>query len=516
MKKIFKPVVCLALAAALLLSVSSAVLADSFVTTSAGDKVVYFTVKVDKSQKALPEKWPDASYDTKNLSDVEVVLKLPSNYSETGAPIPVIMYAEGYGQYITDSHGQGSWAQQFTKAGYAVFEVDNIENMNGAVKDLGAPAKIRAAMKAFDYIRENYNVQDKLIPIGVSYGSYMALEIIDWYPEYVSCAVIGGPNVSLKADHPACDNYGSGINSMANYYNFSNKNNYYKDSSKKELNQGVYDTAVANKYDYYGNIYTKDGVKYLDKDIPPVLFSTGATEPAAAHARALAVAEALKNSGNTVVLKEYAGTGHGEVCSLSRADINKDVLDFISTYKDFNCKHTNVAISPAVKATCIQKGYSEGKYCADCGKIIVAPKEYPMTEHIAGPEPTCSTPQTCTICGTTLKAQTYKHTYSGEWIKDGDKEYRKCDSCTNKEYRKLGEDSTASSTVNGQNSVNSSTENSDNTNTNANLNSSNSNDNNSTSSTALIVAIAIGAGVALILLAVLCYFLLWRKKPENK
>ena len=494
---------------------SSVSAANNFVTTANGDKVVNFTVKVNKSQATLPKTWPDSSYDTSGLTELDVVLKLPKNYSETGAPVQVVMFAEGYGQYITENHGQGTWAEQFTKAGYAVFEVDNIENRNFGIKDLGAPAKVRAVLKAFDYIKENYNVLEKFVAIGVSNGTLLALELMDWYPEYVSCGVIGGPNVSLEESYKASDNWNTNQNSVALYYNFANKSTYYANSNHDRGN-GQYDSSVGLNYDFYGHMYKKDGVNYLDKEIPPVLFCIGADEPATPHRQALEVANALKNSGNTVVIKEYAGTPHGPVCSLSRTDINTDVLNFIDTYKNIDCKHKNTKPTPAVKATCHQTGLTEGKSCADCGKVIVAQKETEKLSHKAGPEPTCSTPQTCTLCGMTLKAQTYMHTYSGEWIKDGDKEYRQCDTCTNKKYRKLGDDSTSSSTVNGQNSINSSTENSDNTNTNANLNSSNSNDNNSTNNTTLIVAIAIGAGVALLLLAVLCYFLLWRKKPENK
>ena len=392
MNKFIKIIFVLVIISTMMFATSSvAFAANSFVTTAAGDMVVNFKVKVNKNQTTLPETWPDASYDTNGLTELDVVLKLPKNYSETGAPVQVLMFGEGYGQYITENHGHGTWAEQFTKAGYAVFEVDNIENRNYGIKDLGAPAKVRAVMKAFDYIKENYNVLPKFIPIGVSNGTLLALEIMDWYPEYVSCGIIGGPNVSLEESYKASDNWGANNNSVAVYYNFSNKLPYYA-SSAHDRGSGQYDKTVGLKYDFYGHMYKKDNVNYLDKEIPPVLFCIGANEPVTPHRQALEVANALKNSGNTVVIKEYAGTAHGPVCSLSRDDINKDVLDFIATYKNIDCKHTNTKPTPAVKPTCHQTGLTEGKSCADCGKVIVSQKEVAKLTHKAGAEPTCSTP----------------------------------------------------------------------------------------------------------------------------
>ena len=516
--KTIKCIVSLILLCVMLFSLSSqAFAADKTVPLSGGQKCVYFTVQVDKTQKTLPEKWPDASYDTKNLSKIEVVLKLPSNYSDTGAPVQVLMFGEGFGQYITDSHGQGAWASQFTKAGYAVFEVDNLENMNQGIKDLGAPAKVRAAMKAFDYIKENYNVLPKFIPIGVSNGTLLALEIMDWYPEYVSCGIIGGPNVSLEESYKASDNWGTKINSAALYYNFSNKANYYA-SSAHNRGTGEYDKDIGLKYDFYGHMYSKDGVNYLDKEIPPVLFCIGASEPATPRKNALEVANALKNSGNTVVLKEYAGTGHGDVCSLSRTDINKDVLDFIATYKSSNCKHTNVKKTPAVKASCVQKGYSEGSCCADCGKVITAQKEYPLTAHQYGPEPTCSEPQVCIYCNMIYKAATYRHVYSGEWLKDGDVEYRKCETCNTRQYRKEGEvlSDTGNNTSSGSDTVGDNNNSQSNNTIGSTNNSTTQNSNANNEGNSLLVPIILGVGGAVVLVAAAIVVVLLVLKKKSK
>ena len=71
--------------------------------------------------------------------------------------------------------------------------------------------------------------------------------------------------------------------------------------------------------------------------------------------------------------------------------------------------HTEV-ILPAVEATCTTTGLTEGKTCSDCGNIIVAQKTVPF-KHVPGAEATCTTAQTCTICGEVL-VEALGHTYA--------------------------------------------------------------------------------------------------------
>ncbi len=65
--------------------------------------------------------------------------------------------------------------------------------------------------------------------------------------------------------------------------------------------------------------------------------------------------------------------------------------------------HTEV-IDKAVDATCTETGLTEGKHCSVCGTVIVAQEEIPATGHTPGAAATCTTAQTCTVCGTVLSA----------------------------------------------------------------------------------------------------------------
>ena len=63
--------------------------------------------------------------------------------------------------------------------------------------------------------------------------------------------------------------------------------------------------------------------------------------------------------------------------------------------------HTEEII-PAKAATCTETGLTEGKKCSDCGEVLVAQQTVAALGHTAGEGATCTTAQTCTVCGTKL------------------------------------------------------------------------------------------------------------------
>lgn len=78
------------------------------------------------------------------------------------------------------------------------------------------------------------------------------------------------------------------------------------------------------------------------------------------------------------------------------------------------CKHNNFDILVSKDATCTETGLTEGKRCSDCGEILLAQQELPVTSHLAetipAVEATCTengltAGKKCSVCGTVLVSQ---------------------------------------------------------------------------------------------------------------
>ena len=70
--------------------------------------------------------------------------------------------------------------------------------------------------------------------------------------------------------------------------------------------------------------------------------------------------------------------------------------------------HTAVVLA-AVEATCTADGMTEGAQCSVCNAVLTAQEAIPAKGHVPGAEPTCATPQNCTVCKKMLKGTTDDH-----------------------------------------------------------------------------------------------------------
>jgi len=139
-------------------------------------KDIHFTVKInlkfsDNSSNALQvEDFDSIYYD-------QAILKLPENYSDTGSPVRLVYLAHGAGGGVTDS----TWAwnrysilESLLENGYACFDV----NGGPSVENMGGIWVVQSAFKAYEKIRSNYNVYDKIFVIGGSMGGLSSTNFV--------------------------------------------------------------------------------------------------------------------------------------------------------------------------------------------------------------------------------------------------------------------------------------------------------------------------------------------------
>lgn len=293
---------------------------------------IRFTVKDN-------HRWADNSSTTADdaESSVEVdhlcILTLPESYMPTGEKTPLIMYCHGASCTITEnswygnstSEGDGAnfmaMIRRFTSEGYAVFDVDNTRHASGGFNDWGSLPLMSAYVKAWEYIRANYNVEDDLYILSASMGTPAAQNMMKWYKGHIKAALILAPRpFGIKGRWD--ETYGE-----------------ITDAKKKELlvAWGIEDdeiltdetfvvpskadvfTAAADArfrgFYHYENLTAVGGVNYIFEKFPPMKVMVGLNDTSFLP-EVRAYYSALQNFGNFVNYREVAGKSHGAMCTL--------------------------------------------------------------------------------------------------------------------------------------------------------------------------------------------------------
>ena len=139
-------------------------------------KEIHFTVKINL-------KFPDntstglQNEDSDSVFYDQAVLMLPRNYSEKGKPTRLVYCAHGAGGGVT----RDSWYLARTLLddsllanGYAIFDV----NGGSSVENMGGSWVVQSAFKAYEFIRQHYNIYDKIFAGGFSMGGLSSTNFV--------------------------------------------------------------------------------------------------------------------------------------------------------------------------------------------------------------------------------------------------------------------------------------------------------------------------------------------------
>lgn len=275
---------------------------------------------------------PDSAVDTDTDSEAYViqnaVVALPLNYSadETANPVPVVMLCHGftgnvaYNQWYSNNTDFLALVTALTNAGYAVFDVADTSNSNsGNICDLGCPQLLEAYYKAFEYIKKNYNVQDKCLIYGMSHGTYTALNMVREHGNIVKAVCVGGAVVSC-------------------YYYFMFQNGAFASTIARKFGfidqtGGTYETDKMIPYDNYANMLTISEKEYLFGNYPPIKILLGGNDNAEMNSMVEETFGAIKNGGNLVYLRTVDGYDHHNITTVNSAGLRNEVITFYNRYK---------------------------------------------------------------------------------------------------------------------------------------------------------------------------------------
>lgn len=137
-------------------------------------------------------------------------VRWPSSYTPNGKPTQVIAMLHGYsgmvnsnvmGYYNNDNWN--NWIYRYLSEGYAVIDVNGYGVTSGTTPDeychhYGCPAAVETLDKAFEYLKANYNVADKMFLHGTSMGGCLAQNYAMMYPSKVIAVGLFAPATLMQ------------------------------------------------------------------------------------------------------------------------------------------------------------------------------------------------------------------------------------------------------------------------------------------------------------------------------
>ena len=283
------------------------------------DGLIFFSVKVNQK---INKYW-DASVIDNTGDDYEYttgVLILPKNYTQTGKPVPLIMYCHGYSHGVWYDHwgDTDTFLQQkehWASKGYAVFDCNGARNNNMTVHftSAGCNQFVEGYRKCYEYIVKHYNVDKNIFVIGGSAGGPTAINYAyTWAKEVRALALF-----AAWTDIKTCAWEQGQKSSFVEYLGFENTDTY-EDEKTIGFNPIL-------------RIFTLSDKDYAYIPVP-IKAWIGKLENSAVYYEPLhRFIDACRNMGCEAFICDKDGLGH-EIVSGHILCIDNEVLDWFDVY----------------------------------------------------------------------------------------------------------------------------------------------------------------------------------------
>lgn len=273
---------------------------------------IHFTVRInlkftdDRSSTLEIADYDSAYYD-------QAILKLPKNYSDTGAPVRLVYMAHGAGGGVTDN----SWAwnrfsiiDSLLENGYACFDV----NGGPSVENMGGSWVVQSAIKAYEYIREHYNIYDKIFVIGGSMGGLSSTNFVYKHSNIVLAHAMYSPVLDLYEQAWNNPWYSTTRRAIASIYNFV------------DTTGGTWEPAKAIGWNPLFINTFNNGIDTFKIYPVPVKIWHGIDDPVVQINASRKFQKYIQNAGGYCELRELDSDNHG--LSGGNAFMNRELLPF--------------------------------------------------------------------------------------------------------------------------------------------------------------------------------------------
>ena len=288
--------------------------------------------------------WPNVSdttsgnAETTSETDVRCILALPDTYSISGDPVPLIMFCHGASCRITDDAWYSNSSdvlaliRTFTSAGYAVFDVNNTRDQAGGFNDWGCLPLMTAYIKAWEYIKNNYNVEHKLFLFSDSMGTPANLNMMKWYKGDIIASIMTGPRPVVKERYIGTED-DQIKKEMLIAYGMEN-DSILTDESFVVPSDSAWDDDRLRGFYHYENIININNTPYVFEKFPPMKVVVGQSDSNFLD-QTRAYYQALSNAGNYVNYREIANATHHQACFLTLGSLKTEAIDWFNRFRNY-------------------------------------------------------------------------------------------------------------------------------------------------------------------------------------
>ena len=271
---------------------------------------IFFKVKVNQNF-ANNTSTSSNVQDLENLADVSCALKLPESYTQTGKPVPLVMFAHGAGGQVTGNDaGELKHASDLVSAGYAVFDVNGSnDNYIDNSDHMGSSRALSAYLKAYEWIKSNYNVTEHLFVHGHSMGGLTALNFAVANPWLVRSVGVYYPVTDLYNQAWLKPWFGTTKARMAIEYNFDDKTG------------ATYEADKVVGFNPIENNTFSNGTKKATIFPVPLKIWHGTADTAVSITGTQAFVNQINNGGGKVEFRTLTGVDHTPTATMKTEEV---------------------------------------------------------------------------------------------------------------------------------------------------------------------------------------------------